>query len=107
MQVGSPHPLYLIGYCPGDKNDEFAWHKRWQHLHVRGEWFRLQQDLRDAINAALMQPGTTRYIHVKTDWREFRKLQFHQPKRPAFVDRPDSEGGTKDGTSPRFGGVNA
>lgn len=99
MQVGSPHPLYLIGYCPGDRSDEFAWHKRWQRLHVRGEWFKLAQDLRDAINLKLMEPEATCYIHIKTDWRELRGSQFHQSKRPAFIDPANFEGDTKLGTS--------
>jgi Meiotically up-regulated gene 113 len=101
MQVGSPHHLYLIGYCPGTRDDEFDWHREWQHLHTRGEWFTLAQDLRDAINAKLSEAVSTRYIHVKTDWRNLLKqgAQFHQPKRPAFIDGENFAAGTKSGTS--------
>lgn len=94
MQTGNPHPLYLIGYIPGDMNDEFEWHTRWRAMHVRGEWFQLKQGLRDAINAALLTPGACRYIHVQNDWRALNKarLQFHKAKRPSFISREESEG---------------
>jgi hypothetical protein len=94
MQVGSPHILHLIGYFEGDRNDEFEWHKRFRHLHIRGEWFRLEQGLREAINDRMAAPGACCYLRVAADWRAVRKrgAQFTKPKRPAFVTQEEFQG---------------
>lgn len=73
MQVGCPHKLHLIGFAPGSHGDEKEWHHTWPQLRQRGEWFRLDEALRSAINARLHQADATRFIHIKTDWRAVRK----------------------------------
>lgn len=73
LQTGSPHKLHLLGYTPGIPSDETDWQYTWRPLRVRGEWFNLTNDLRDAINHRLFQPDATCFVHIKTDWRAIRK----------------------------------
>lgn len=39
LQTGSPWELRLLGTIPGGVAEESALHKRFSHLHIRGEWF--------------------------------------------------------------------
>jgi Meiotically Up-regulated Gene 113 (MUG113) protein len=49
MQVGNPHELELVGVHKGTKQIEARLHKRFRHLHVRGEWFREEPDLAEYV----------------------------------------------------------
>jgi hypothetical protein len=49
MQVGNPEKLLLLGFMPGTRDDELALHRRFQRLHIRGEWFRADRELLDFI----------------------------------------------------------
>jgi hypothetical protein len=49
LQVGNPMTLELIAMADGDREEERNWHARFRTLHVRGEWFRLDEPLRKAI----------------------------------------------------------
>lgn len=40
LQTAVPHPLRLMGYVPGGVKLERELHKKYAHLHMRGEWFR-------------------------------------------------------------------
>jgi hypothetical protein len=51
LQCGNPDTLKLLGTVPGTVDDERAWHRRFQHLCVRNEWFNLDADLLAAIAA--------------------------------------------------------
>lgn len=73
MQTGCPHQLHLVGYIPGTRTIEQEWHDRWRRFRGRGEWFALDNDLRHAVNVQLNQPGATRYLSIRTDWRAIRK----------------------------------
>lgn len=42
----------LLRTVPGGPDTEAQWHLRFRHLHVRGEWFRDEPELREAIAAA-------------------------------------------------------
>jgi hypothetical protein len=56
MQVGSPYELELMHSEPGDETLEAQLHARFQHLHVRGEWFRPDPDLVNFIIARKRLP---------------------------------------------------
>lgn len=45
LQTSSPYDLWLIGYVPGGEKLERELHKKYAHLHLRGEWFRATEDL--------------------------------------------------------------
>ena len=49
-------PLRVLGTIPGDARLERILHDRWQHLHIRGEWFFLTAELRAFIDAVLTTP---------------------------------------------------
>lgn len=42
----------ILAALPGGYALENEWHRRWAHLRVRGEWFRAENDLLDAIHVA-------------------------------------------------------
>ena len=47
LQTGSSFPLLLMKVIPnGTMKDERRFHRRFKHLHIRGEWFHFQDDLR-------------------------------------------------------------
>lgn len=65
LQTGSPHQLHLVGYMPGTVADEGEWHGRFRDARIRGEWFTLGGDLRDAINrASVTVEGFVSYIYL-------------------------------------------
>jgi hypothetical protein len=49
LQTGSPVGLRVLGYYPGDANDEWRLHHRFRHLHSHGEWFRQDEELLEEI----------------------------------------------------------
>lgn len=44
IQVSFPYVLEVFAEIPGGYEDEVAIHKQFNHVHVRGEWFRLTSD---------------------------------------------------------------
>ena len=46
LQVGSPHPLALLGAIPGTRATERRLHRRFAKYRVSREWFRLEGALR-------------------------------------------------------------
>lgn len=68
LQTASHHKLHLIGFLPGSLEDERRWHLGFRSLRIRGEWFNLTDDLREAINAALFgTAGAVRYSLLSLD----------------------------------------
>lgn len=51
LQAASPYPISLMKMVDGAWHLEKSLHKRFAHLHVRGEWFRLADDLEELISA--------------------------------------------------------
>jgi hypothetical protein len=45
LSTGNAGKLKLIGTLKGDAALEEEMHRRWAHLHIRGEWFRASRDL--------------------------------------------------------------
>jgi hypothetical protein len=52
LQTGAPEPLYLLGVMKGDAHIERLIHKKFEGIRMRGEWFRLTDDLVDFVNRA-------------------------------------------------------
>lgn len=47
LQTANPHELQLLMMVRGTRRDEQAYHERFAHIHVRGEWFQDTSELRD------------------------------------------------------------
>lgn len=47
MQGANPNVLTVLVTTPGTIRDERKLHARFRHLHIRGEWFRAHDELRD------------------------------------------------------------
>jgi hypothetical protein len=56
LQTSTHRDLRLHATIPGEKDDEAAWHRRFDHLHVRGEWFRHEPEIDEAIRQAPNEP---------------------------------------------------
>ncbi len=52
LQVASPLPITLLGSIAGDRHVEKTLHEQLRGFHVRGEWFRDCQEVRDIIKRA-------------------------------------------------------
>ena len=46
LQVCLPSPLVLLAWRPGGRGEEREEHEKWESLRERGEWFRLEGDLK-------------------------------------------------------------
>lgn len=49
LQSANHIELVLLGYLHGTDSDELALHRRFQELHIRGEWFRAEGELLDFV----------------------------------------------------------
>ena len=45
MQTGNPMELVLLGTLVGGRSKEQALHSQFSHLRIRGEWFRVEEEL--------------------------------------------------------------
>jgi hypothetical protein len=55
LQTSSSEDLVLLGFVRGTRDDERELHKMFCHLQLRGEWFRLEEELTDYIKSALWE----------------------------------------------------
>lgn len=60
LQVGNHLEIMLIGYIKEEKAEgrsllEKAWHERWSHIRIRGEWFQATRELLEAIESESLQ----------------------------------------------------
>lgn len=58
MQVSNPHAVELLYAFPGDEKIEDFLHYAFDHLHHRGEWFRMDKQISDFIEAHKNDPRT-------------------------------------------------
>jgi hypothetical protein len=65
LQVGNPDPLKLIAVKEGDKDAEKRWHQMFDYLRVRGEWFRWDDELRDAAKPLLEEPDELQRARIQ------------------------------------------
>lgn len=49
LAVGAPGQLYLIAMIPNMGHRENEFHKRFTHLHLRGEWFKYTNEIHELI----------------------------------------------------------
>ena len=72
LQRGTPCELRLLVSVPGDVAEIAALHERFAELHIRGEWFRAEQEL----------------LHfVEGMWWVSRRQQPRQPPRRCAAPR--------------------
>jgi len=64
LQTGSPHNMEVLGTIEGGYEDENELHRRFAHLHIRGEWFRLEKELMFFISDVL---NPVRYADIRGD----------------------------------------
>lgn len=50
LQVSHHIPLFLLGAIAGTRDDEAVLHARFDHLRLKGEWFRPAPELTQAID---------------------------------------------------------
>jgi len=53
LQTSNPETLVFLGATRGTKEDERDLHQMFCHLQIRGEWFRVEEELLDYIKSAL------------------------------------------------------
>lgn len=51
LQVGNPRKLYIVGMWKGTMRDEQDLQRQFEHLWVRGEWFRHSKEIDQYIKA--------------------------------------------------------
>lgn len=51
IALTAPYGLTLLTAKAGSKTDEAAYHARYQHLRVRGEWFKPDRSLRGLVSS--------------------------------------------------------
>jgi hypothetical protein len=57
LATGSAAPLELLAAVPGGRDLEAQLHRRWRHLHLRGEWFRADDALVRSARALAVGPA--------------------------------------------------
>jgi hypothetical protein len=79
LQVGCPDKLELLATIEGGPKEERAFHKLFSDIHVRGEWFLLNDRLRHAITALTARDKAEK----SWDWAIINRLYGrHSPVRP-------------------------
>ena len=63
LQVGNPRDLELLHYieCKNSEHSrlvEDSYHKQFEHLHIRGEWFKYDESM---FRDLFLREGSSRY----------------------------------------------
>jgi hypothetical protein len=65
LATASAVPLEVLAALPGGRDLEVQLHRRWQHLRLKGEWFRatpdLLADIRERVARAAEPPPEPRH----------------------------------------------
>jgi hypothetical protein len=70
LQTATPHKLTLLGHIEGSYDEERALHRRFAHLRIRNEWFRLTRELIEFIAEVTRQNEMIEFIPEAADpWR--------------------------------------
>lgn len=68
LQTATPDQLRLIGAVEGERYLERMLHKRYQHLRIRGEWFRIPE-ARMRVQIALLKKQQERQMLLPLEAR--------------------------------------
>jgi hypothetical protein len=107
IQVSCPFGLELIGSIQGDQKKEAALHLQFDHLRIRGEWFREASELTSEIDQLLnrkkseiaaeiprwMKPRSTASLRIcseQSDRGTMPKNAVRCTVVPEFLGRPKS-----------------
>jgi hypothetical protein len=75
LATASAVPLELLAAVPGGRELETQLHKRWRHLHLRGEWFRADEALvRSAREQAAGRPAREPDPQARARLEELRRV---------------------------------
>ncbi len=82
LQCGSPHELFLAALMEGGYKDEQRLHAKFHDVWIRGEWFRLNDELRALITAnPVRREPVIKRERQDTERREkFHRAVFFLPK---------------------------
>lgn len=75
LQTSNAFELKILRSVPGSLNDERKLHKRFKHLHIRGEWFQLNDELKSFIHGSELD-----------DVEELHNIP-HEPRRTKYLSR--------------------
>jgi hypothetical protein len=75
LATGSAVPLEVLAAVPGGRELEARLHRRWRHLHLRGEWFRADEALvRSAREQARGRPAREPAPQARARAEELRRV---------------------------------
>lgn len=82
LQSSSPRPMKMLAMVPATVASEPECHQRFEHLHIRGEWFRAEPDLlafvrqmKAAQPRARKRPNLDRRKQISKEVGNLQKLQ--------------------------------
>lgn len=81
LQVGSPREMFLIGKRRGSQKLERAYHQRFKHLKIQGEWFRPGADLLKRIAKFSIGRSIVRKVEVQAAASTERPRPIRTPPR--------------------------
>lgn len=66
IQIGNPDELVVLGVMDGGRKEERQLHLLFRHLHVRGEWFKYEAELKEFIETQSKCP----YLYGENDLKK-------------------------------------
>lgn len=87
LQCGNHKPLYLRSFIVGNSFTERQLHSRFHHLHIRGEWFRVADDLKEFLDTLPHPPLGEMTLHPALPETTYSEdgvaaptIRYHFPK---------------------------